>query len=71
MEKVILISVDGMRPDGTLGCGNDFVKKLMHLGGYSLTTQTVMKLSLTVLPPFVLQQMILPPQVQAGHRTPI
>ena len=42
MEKVILITIDGMRPDGALACGNDYVKKLMHLGGYSLTTQTVM-----------------------------
>jgi len=42
MEKVILITVDGMRPDGALNCGNEYVKTLMKIGGYSLTTQTVM-----------------------------
>ena len=25
MDKVILISIDGMRPDGLLNCGNEFV----------------------------------------------
>ena len=27
-EKVLLISVDGMRPDGLQTCGNPFVKEL-------------------------------------------
>ena len=28
-NKVILISIDGMRPDGLLQCGNPFVEELM------------------------------------------
>ena len=27
-KKVILISIDGMRPDGLKACGNDYVKEL-------------------------------------------
>ncbi len=41
-EKVILILADGMRPDGLLQCGNDFVKTLLEKSYYSLTAQTVM-----------------------------
>ncbi len=41
MNKVILISIDGMRPDGLLKCGNDFVQKLMEISSYSLDAQTV------------------------------
>ncbi|MBQ6065609.1 MAG: alkaline phosphatase family protein [Clostridia bacterium] len=41
-EKVILILVDGMRPDGYLQCGHPFVEKLLARSAYSLTAQTVM-----------------------------
>ena len=41
MEKVILISIDGMRPDGFLQCGSPFTKKMMELGSYTLTGKTV------------------------------
>ena len=35
-RKVILISIDGMRPDGLLQCGNPFVQELMKMGAYTL-----------------------------------
>ncbi len=41
-EKVILVLVDGMRPDGMLQCGNPFAQKLVSMSTYSLTAQTVM-----------------------------
>ncbi len=41
-EKVILILADGMRPDGLLQCGSDFVKTMQEKSYYSLTAQTVM-----------------------------
>ena len=41
MEKVILISIDGMRPDGFLSCGNPFVQELMARSSYTLDAQTV------------------------------
>ena len=41
-EKVILILVDGMRPDGMMGCGNPFAEKLIKESTYSLKAQTVM-----------------------------
>lgn len=41
MEKAILISVDGMRPDGFLSCGNSFAEKMMRLGSYTLEGHTV------------------------------
>ena len=41
MEKVILISIDGMRPDGFLACGNPFAKKLIELGSYTLNGRTI------------------------------
>ena len=40
MEKVILISIDGMRPDGFLNCGNPFVQDMMQLGAYTLDGRT-------------------------------
>ena len=40
-NKVILISIDGMRPDGFLNCGHPFANKLMELSSYSLKAQTV------------------------------
>lgn len=40
-KKVILISIDGMRPDGALQCKNPFVDELMQRGSYTLSAQTV------------------------------
>lgn len=40
-NKVILISIDGMRPDGVTQCGNPFVEELMRSGSYTLTARTV------------------------------
>ena len=41
-KKVILISVDGMRPDGLLACGNPYVQELMKRAYYTLDGRTVM-----------------------------
>ncbi|MBR6313048.1 MAG: alkaline phosphatase family protein [Clostridia bacterium] len=41
-EKVILILVDGMRPDGLLQCGHPFVNELLENGTSYLAAQTVM-----------------------------
>ena len=41
-KKVILISIDGMRPDGLLGCGNEYVDILLKDSTSSMTVQTVM-----------------------------
>ena len=41
MEKVILISIDGMRPDGFLACGNPYVEELQRISAYTLDGQTV------------------------------
>ena len=35
-QKVILISIDGMRPDGFLQCNNPFIQELMKKGSYTL-----------------------------------
>ncbi len=40
-KKVIIISIDGMRPDGFLQCGNDFCIELMKVSSYSLNAKTV------------------------------
>jgi len=40
-NKVILISIDGMRPDGFLQCGNPFINDMMKLGSYTLSARTV------------------------------
>lgn len=40
-EKVILISIDGMRPDGALACGHPFVKELMEKASYTLKGSSV------------------------------
>ena len=40
--KVILISVDGMRPDGFLKCGNPYIETLMKKAYYTLDGKTVM-----------------------------
>ncbi|MBR4289213.1 MAG: alkaline phosphatase family protein [Oscillospiraceae bacterium] len=41
-NKVILISIDGMRPDGFLACGNPFAKVMMKIGTYTLNGHTVL-----------------------------
>ncbi len=35
-NKVILISIDGMRPDGLLSCGNTYVEELLKMSTYSM-----------------------------------
>ena len=40
-NKVILISIDGMRPDGLKKCGNPYVKELERLCAHTYTAQTV------------------------------
>ncbi len=40
-NKVILISIDGMRPDGFLQCGNPCIEEIMKKAYYSLDVQTV------------------------------
>lgn len=42
MKKVILISIDGMRPDGFMQCGHPYVQTLMKKSTYTLNGQTVM-----------------------------
>lgn len=41
-NKVVLILVDGMRPDGLLGCGHPFVEELLSKSTHCMTAQTVM-----------------------------
>lgn len=41
-NKVILILVDGMRPDGLMQCGNKYVPELLADSTYTLTGRTVM-----------------------------
>ena len=41
-NKVILISVDGMRPDGFLACKNPYIEQMMAQSCYTLDGQTVM-----------------------------
>lgn len=40
-NKVILISIDGMRPDGLMGCGNPYVETLLSESSYTLSASTV------------------------------
>ena len=40
-KKVILITIDGMRPDGLLKCGNAFVDEMMKRGTYTLEGKSV------------------------------
>ena len=40
-NKVVLISIDGMRPDGVLACGNPFVDELKKIGSYTFCAKTV------------------------------
>ena len=39
--KVILITIDGMRPDGLLACGNEYVDVLREKAYYTLNARTV------------------------------
>lgn len=39
-KKVILMSIDGMRPDGFLQCGHPFVNTLMKTASYTLKART-------------------------------
>ena len=41
-NKVVLILIDGMRPDGTEACGNDTFQMLMRAGASCFHAQTVM-----------------------------
>lgn len=41
-NKVILISVDGMRPDGFLACNNPYTTRMMEKAYYTLSGKTVM-----------------------------
>ena len=40
-EKIILILVDGMRPDAMMTCGNAFSEKLLSMSTYCLDARTV------------------------------
>lgn len=41
MKKVILISIDGMRPDGLLSCGNSYLSELAKKSSYTFEAKTV------------------------------
>ncbi len=41
-EKVLLILVDGMRPDSLEVCGHPFINKMKEAGSYTAEAQTVM-----------------------------
>ena len=40
-NKVILISIDGMRPDGMQNCGNEYVKELEKLCAYTYSASSM------------------------------
>ena len=40
-KKIILISVDGMRPDGLKACGNPYLAELEKNATYSYEARTV------------------------------
>ena len=40
-KKVILISIDGMRPDGLKQCGNNYVKELESLCSYTYSARSM------------------------------
>ena len=42
-RKVILISIDGMRPDGLLQCGNPFVEELMQKSSHTLEGKSIVE----------------------------
>ena len=41
MEKVVLISIDGMRPDGLKQCKHPFLENLMQTASYTFDAKTV------------------------------
>lgn len=41
-ERVILVLVDGMRPDGMMACGHGYPAKFVSESSYSLSARTVM-----------------------------
>ena len=41
-NKVILISIDGMRPDGLKNCKNEYLDELLSKASYTFTARTVM-----------------------------
>ena len=41
MKKVILVSIDGMRPDGLRECGNPYVDELVKKSSYTFNARTV------------------------------
>ena len=41
MKKVILISIDGMRPDGLKMCGNEHLDEILKNSSYTFDAQTV------------------------------
>ncbi|MBQ4259989.1 MAG: alkaline phosphatase family protein [Lachnospiraceae bacterium] len=41
-KKVILISVDGMRPDGFLNCKNAYIEQIMEKAYYTLDGKTIL-----------------------------
>ena len=40
-KKVILITVDGMRPDALFACGSPYTERLMKMGSYTLSAKSV------------------------------
>ena len=40
-NKVILISIDGMRPDGLIKCNNPYVDELKKMASYTFDARTV------------------------------
>ena len=40
-EKVVLVLVDGMRPDGLLNCGNPYVKELEKMCAYTYSAASM------------------------------
>ena len=40
-NKVILISIDGMRPDGMQGCGNPYVKEMEATCAYTYSARSM------------------------------
>ena len=40
-KKVVLISIDGMRPDAVTSCGNPFVETLKSISSYTFNARTV------------------------------
>lgn len=41
MNKVILISIDGMRPDGLKACKSDYIDELINKSSYTFSARTV------------------------------